>query len=157
VVLLGAMAVLGYAVKPSTILVLSIAFGIAVDDTIHLLGRVVRHARPGEGIASGLADGLRDAGPVMIVTTGIVSAGFLLLTASHFTVLALIGFMTALSAFTALVADLFVLPSLVSMAESPAIKPDREPSPTQKKVVSSRAAGEVRTGQSLHMERRSRR
>jgi predicted RND superfamily exporter protein len=117
-VLLGAIAALGYGVKPSTILVLSIAFGIAVDDTIHLLSRAVRHAKPGQAVASGLPEGLREAGGVMVVTTAIVAAGFLLLTFSHFEVLFLIGLMTALSALTALVADLFVLPSIVGLADS---------------------------------------
>ena len=39
VVLLGVMKLGGFDLKPSTILVFSIAFGLAVDDTIHLLGR----------------------------------------------------------------------------------------------------------------------
>jgi predicted RND superfamily exporter protein len=124
-VVLGATAALGYGLKPSTILVLSIAFGIAVDDTIHLMSRVARHACGSGCISSGLPAGIQEAGVIMIVTTGLVSAGFLLLTASHFEVLYLIGLMTAVSAVTALAADLFVLPSIVSLAEAwtPAARP----------------------------------
>jgi predicted RND superfamily exporter protein len=118
VVVLGAMSALGYALKPSTILVLSIAFGIAVDNTIHLLTRVTRHAGRHAPVSSGLSRGLTEAGAVMIVTSAIVTAGFALLLASHFTVLVLIGLMTALTAVTALVADLFVLPAAVRMAET---------------------------------------
>ncbi len=118
VVVLGATAALGYGLKPSTILVLSIAFGIAVDDTIHLMSRVARHASGSCQIASGLSAGIRDTGNVMIVTTGLVAAGFFLLTLSHFEVLYLIGLMTALSAVTALLADLFILPSIISLMEA---------------------------------------
>jgi predicted RND superfamily exporter protein len=118
IAVLGVTAALGYAIKPSTVLVLSIAFGIAVDDTIHLMSRVAHHSGNGRGITSGLVGGLRDAGAVMVVTTGVVTAGFLILTMSHFEVLFLIGLMTVVSAVTALAADLFVLPSIVGLAES---------------------------------------
>ncbi len=118
IVVLAVTAALGYSIKPSTILVLSIAFGIAVDDTIHLMSRVAQRAGSGREIASGLVGGLRDAGAVMVVTTAVVATGFVILTASHFQVLFLIGFMTAVSAITALLADLFVLPSIVGLAES---------------------------------------
>jgi predicted RND superfamily exporter protein len=118
IAVLGVTAALGYAIKPSTVLVLSIAFGIAVDDTIHLMSRVAHHSGNGRGITSGLVGGLRDAGAVMVVTTGVVTAGFLILTMSHFEVLFLIGLMTAVSAVTALAADLFVLPSILRLAES---------------------------------------
>jgi predicted RND superfamily exporter protein len=114
VVVLGAMSVLGYPIKPSTVLVISIAFGMAVDNTIHLLTRVTQHAERGGLVSSGLSRGLAEAGGVMIVTTAIVTAGFTLLVASHFTVLVLIGLMTAVTAVTALVADLFVLPSAIT-------------------------------------------
>ena len=73
VVVLGAMSLLGYPIKPSTILVLSIAFGIAVDNTIHLLTRVKRHAVRCGPVSSGLAPGLEEAGGVMIVTSAIVT------------------------------------------------------------------------------------
>lgn len=118
IVVLGAMSVFGYPLKPSTILVLSIAFGMAVDNTIHLLTRVTRHTPPAAPLSAGFAPGLREAGAVLVVTTMIVTAGFTLLVASHFTVLVLIGLMTAVTAVTALVADLFVLPSAVRLAES---------------------------------------
>ncbi len=118
VVVLGTMSALGCPIKPSTILVLSIAFGIAVDNTIHLLTRVTQYACRGGLVSSGLSRGLQEAGAVMIVTSAIVTAGFTLLVASHFTVLVLIGLMTAVTAVTALVADLFVLPAAVRLAES---------------------------------------
>ncbi len=127
VVILGLLSLFGYAIKPSTILVLSIAFGIAVDNTIHLLSRAMRH---GNGdVGAGMVAGLRDAGPVMIVTTLIVSGGFLLLVFSHFHVLALVGAMTAASAWAALSADLLVLPALVGLMRARAAVPATIPAP----------------------------
>jgi predicted RND superfamily exporter protein len=113
IMLLAVMGAAGIALKPSTILVFSIAFGIAVDDTIHLLGRFIGHLRLGATTTTAIQGSLREAGPAVVMTTAVVTAGFLLLTASHFTVLALIGLLTAISALAAVSCDLFVFPMLV--------------------------------------------
>jgi len=113
-VLVGVMALAGVALKPSTILVFSIAFGIAVDDSIHLMGRF-QHLLQGRGWTPqrALRGAIRDTGPALVLSTLVVSGGFLLLLASQFQVLFLVGLLTALTAFTALVADLFLLPALL--------------------------------------------
>lgn len=114
--LLGAMRLGGFAVKPSTILVFSVAFGIAVDNSIHLLGRFLSARQRTPWIEAALVDALQVAGPALVMNTVVVVAGFAVLMASHFQVLFLIGLMTAVSAVAALAANLFVFPAILAAA-----------------------------------------
>ncbi len=115
-VLLAAMKLLGFALKPSTILVCSIAFGLAVDSTIHVLGRFRQTIAGGLELRAALERSVRDTGPAIVMTTVVVSAGFSLLMASRFEVLFLVGLMTVVSAIAAAAADLFLFPALIAIA-----------------------------------------
>jgi hypothetical protein len=112
-VLLGFMAVFSFDVKPSTILVFSIAFGIAVDDSIHLLGRIRDRLGRGYRMREAVQASLRDGGPAIVIATLVVGSGFSLLIGSQFEVLVLVGLMTAVSAVAALFADLYALPAIL--------------------------------------------
>jgi predicted RND superfamily exporter protein len=116
VVLLGAMKLGGFDLKPSTILVFSIAFGLAVDDTIHLLGRFRRAIRQGFPLEAALHQSITETGPAILKTTIVVASGFSLLMFAEFEVMFLVGLMTAVSAVTAVAADLFLFPSFISLA-----------------------------------------
>lgn len=118
VVLAGVMAVGGIALKPSTILVFSIVFAIAVDDTIHMLGHIRRGLAEGVPVADALRAGVRGAGPPILVTTLVVSAGFGLLMLSSFQVLFLVGFMTLTSAVAAVAADLLLFPAVLNLGHA---------------------------------------
>jgi len=113
IAIMATMKLAGVAVKPSTIMVFSIAFGLAVDDTMHLLARMRERLVEGAPLGRALEDGLVDTGPTMIMTTVVMTAGFLLLTGSQFQILVLVGVMTAVSAVVALLSDLFFLPALM--------------------------------------------
>jgi len=117
-VILGLMWLGGYDLKPSSILVFSIAFGLAVDDTIHVLARFRAASARASGTKEALEEALREVGPVVLVTSALAAVGFALLMASQFEVLYLIGLVTAVSAVAAVVADLFLLP-LVLRASDP--------------------------------------
>ncbi len=116
VVLAGAMAVLGVPLKPSTILVFSIAFGIVVDDSIHLMSRYTHLLRQGLPTRRALRGALRQTGPALVISTIVVSAGFSLLMLSRFELLFLLGLLTAITAVTALAVDLLALPALLVRA-----------------------------------------
>ncbi|HSG47651.1 MAG TPA: MMPL family transporter [Longimicrobiales bacterium] len=111
-VLAGVLAVGGFDLKPSTAIVFSMAFGIIVDDTIHILAAL---AGPG-GRTGDLREGLdrvfREAGPALVLSTVVVVVGFGVLMASRFEALFLMGLLTGLGALLALVADLLGLPHL---------------------------------------------
>ena len=114
-VIMGAMKLAGVDLKPSTILVFSIAFGLAVDDTMHFLSRLRESLAAGIDMGTAVEDALRDTGPPILMTSLAVSGGFLLLAASQFQILVLVGVMTAVSTVAAVAADMFALPSLIAV------------------------------------------
>jgi predicted RND superfamily exporter protein len=113
VLLLGIMRLGGFDLKPSTLIVFAIAFGIIADDTIHLLGALSRNLGRAPDVDAALARSVREVGVALIVTTVAVGAGFLVLAASRFQVLFLVGVLTATAAVLALVADLLAFPALL--------------------------------------------
>ncbi|HUG00453.1 MAG TPA: MMPL family transporter [Longimicrobiales bacterium] len=112
----GAMGAVGIALKPSTVLVFSLAFAIAVDDTIHLLGAFRRSVARGLGSPEAIAAAVAEAGPGILASTVVVSAGFALLMLSSFEILFLVGLLTLTSSLAALLADLFLFPALLHFA-----------------------------------------
>ncbi|HJL05135.1 MAG TPA: MMPL family transporter [Polyangiaceae bacterium LLY-WYZ-15_(1-7)] len=125
VALLGVMRLGGFDVKPSTLLVFSVAFGVAVDDTIHLLGRVSALLREGRSVDEAIDAGLRTTGRALLLTSVVLGGGFAVLLASDFQFLFLVGLMTAVAVVVALLADLLVYPALLrwSLRRSPTPSP----------------------------------
>lgn len=92
------------------VIALTIAFGIAVDDTLHFLNRL--------RLASGTGPqrvevALEEAGPPMTATTLILLAGLVVTLFSALPGLAVYGGLIALAVGLALLADLFILPALL--------------------------------------------
>jgi len=111
--MLGAMGALGLDVKPSTLLVFSVAFGVAVDDTLHLIGRVRERLRAGDSIDAAVDTALRTSGRALVLTSLVVGGGFLVLVTSDFQFLVMVGSMTGLAVVFALIGDLVVYPLLL--------------------------------------------
>lgn len=111
-VLAGVLGLGGFDLKPSTAIVFSMAFGIVVDDTIHILAALAGRLGATPGSEPALDAALREAGPALVLSTLVVVLGFGVLTASRFEALFLIGLLTALGAILALLADLVGLPQL---------------------------------------------
>lgn len=119
-VLLGILAICGYAIDTATVLIFSIAFGIAVDATIHLLGlyRWHRQQHPAWPMQQHLQATLDHGAPAIVITTVVIGGGFSALMLSHFEAIYLMGMLIAVGLFAALVADLFWLPALLRLWES---------------------------------------
>lgn len=114
--LLGLLGLSGFPLKTSMILVFCIAFGIAVDDTIHVIARYshLRRAGSRDGAAS---SALRDTGVPMTWTTAVLGAGFLVLVLSRFMGLAQMGVWVTASLAIAWSLDLVLLPALLVLHE----------------------------------------
>ena len=119
VVTLGVMTLLAIDIKPTTVIIFSIALVIADDDTIQYLTRfrdryaaLVRggHASPHREAA---LDTLRHTGPPMFATALSVAVGFSTLMFSEFLGLANLGLVTGLSLLAAFFADVFLTPLLL--------------------------------------------
>ena len=103
----------GINLKTSTAIVFTIAFGIAVDDTIHYLGKFKYELMKGKGKLYALKRSYLTTGKAMILTTLILCGGFLLLILSSFQGTFYMGLMLCLTLLVALIADITLLPVLL--------------------------------------------
>ena len=112
------MGYLGINLKPSTILIFSIAFGISVDNTIHFLAKYrqeLRHHRFSISDTVGIA--LRETGVSMIYTSIVLFFGFSIFTASNFGGTVALGLLVSITLLVAVISNLLVLPSLLLSLE----------------------------------------
>ncbi len=109
----GFMGYVGIELKTSTSIIFTIAFGIAVDDTIHFLGKFKYELMKGKGKLYALKRTYMTTGKAMILTTLILSSGFLLLVFSSFLGTFYMGLLLCITFLVALIADLTLLPVLL--------------------------------------------
>ncbi len=104
--------------KPSTILVFSIAFGISVDDTIHFLAKYRQElTETNWSIRAATVLALKETGRSMIYTSIILFFGFGIFTVSDFGGTVALGALVAFTLLIALFANLILLPSLLLALE----------------------------------------
>ncbi len=109
----GVMGLFGITLTASTALVFVIAFGIAVDDTIHFLNRYRMERKRGLSVDQAISVTIMGTGKAMTLTSFVLMGGFVLLLASDFGGTFNTGLFTALTIVFALLADLLLLPVLV--------------------------------------------
>ncbi len=97
----------------TTVIALTIAFGIAVDDTIHFLSHYRRARLYGLAHEPAVKRALERVGPALIATTMILCAGTFIVVFSALPQVALFGTLTVLTLLLALVGDLLILPALL--------------------------------------------
>jgi predicted RND superfamily exporter protein len=125
----GLMGYFGVAIKPSTILVFSIAFGISVDDTIHFLSKYRQELKlRAWDIQTCVLNAVHETGVSMIYTSIILFFGFLVFTASNFGGTVALGLLVSVTLLVAMIANLVLLPSLLmSFQHSLVTKSFQEP------------------------------
>jgi predicted RND superfamily exporter protein len=111
--MLGLMYLLGIEFKLTTAILFTVAFGIAVDDSIHFMTRLRKELMSGKNLIYGLKRTFLETGEAIIQTTVILVAGFGLLIFSQFGVTHFTGLLIASALIFALLADLFLLPILL--------------------------------------------
>jgi uncharacterized protein len=109
----GLMGYLGIEMKISTSIIFSIAFGIATDDTIHLLARLKLELDKGKSFLYALKRTYISTGKAVVVTSLILSAGFLTLVLSDFQSTFYFGVLVSVILFLAVIVDLLLLPLLL--------------------------------------------
>ena len=124
VVVAGVMGVLGIDIKPATAVIFSVAFGIAVDDTIHFLARLKQEARAGRPLREAVRAALLGTGKAIVLTSLILLGGFLVLMTSSFQSTMYMGGLISLTIAMALLADLLLLPALLHLLQPRLPGPD---------------------------------
>lgn len=118
VVTAGLMGFLGVPIKPSTILVFSIAFGISVDDTIHFLAKYRQELQANNWkIKKSVYGALRETGVSMFYTSIVLFFGFSIFTISSFGGTVALGALVSVTLLFAMLSNLLLLPSLLLSLE----------------------------------------
>ena len=119
-------AVLGFGIWGLTVgqiglslsVVVAMTIGIVVDDTVHFLGKYLRARREyGQDPESAVRYAFDTAGRALVTTTIVLVAGFLIFVFSPFVPTAQVGVLTAMIIGFALVADLTLLPRLLTWVD----------------------------------------
>jgi predicted RND superfamily exporter protein len=113
-VIAGAMGWFGIRLRPTTAAVFSVAFGIAVDDSIHFLSRLKLELERGLALIEATRSSLVHTGKAIVATSVLLIAGFSTLLISDFKSSVEFGFLASLTIFAALIADLYLLPVLIN-------------------------------------------
>lgn len=114
----GVMGWFGIPLKPSTLLVFSIAFGISVDDTIHYLAKYRQELKAHKWDLKQCAImAIREAGLGMFYTSIILFCGFIMFSFSQFGGTKALGLLVSLTLLVAMITNLVLLPSLLLSLE----------------------------------------
>ncbi|GAB4375498.1 MAG: hypothetical protein Kow0075_01920 [Salibacteraceae bacterium] len=114
----GIMGYFGVAIKPSTLLVFSIAFGISVDDTIHYLAKYRQELKHwGDDIGKSVYNALRETGVSMVYTSIILFFGFSVFDLSQFGGTQALGILVSMTLLVAMFSNLILLPSFLMSFE----------------------------------------
>ncbi|MBG47513.1 MAG: transporter [Pseudozobellia sp.] len=118
VITAGVMGYVGVPIKPSTILVFSIAFGISVDDTIHFLAKYRQELMANRWqIKKSVYAALRETGVSMFYTSIVLFFGFSVFIISNFGGTVALGALVSATLMFAMLANLILLPSLLLSLE----------------------------------------
>lgn len=109
----GVMGFFGVNFKPSTVLVFSVAFGIAVDFSIHFLTKYKMELAHSASIAEAVRKVQKEISTSMIYTAVILFFGFIIFVFSDFGGTIALGLFTALTLLIALLSNLILLPCLL--------------------------------------------
>jgi hypothetical protein len=114
----GLMGYFGIPLKPSTILVFSIAFGISVDNAIQFMAKYRHDLLRNEGkIKKSVISALHETGVSTFYTSIVLIFGFAIFTLSGFSGTIALGGLISVTLTFAMFANLLVLPALVLTTE----------------------------------------
>ncbi|MEO6071221.1 MAG: MMPL family transporter [Chitinophagaceae bacterium] len=109
----GVMGWVGIPLKPSTVLVFSVALGIAIDVTIRFLVNYKQELDKSPNVHENVVKTIHSTGLSIIYTSIVLIAGFIIFCFSSFGGTQALGWLTSLTLVAATVANLVFLPALL--------------------------------------------
>ncbi|MES2797719.1 MAG: MMPL family transporter [Bacteroidota bacterium] len=123
----GLMGFAGIALKPSTILIFSIAFGISSDGTIYFLTRYKDELKNGKkSVLTAISNTIQKTGVSMFYTAIILFAGFFIFTASTFKGTQALGLLISLTLLFSMICNLILLPAFIATIDKRVTQKKRE-------------------------------
>ncbi len=104
---------LGIELDAATSIIFAIAFGIAVDDTIHFLSKFRLERSKGQTTRGAVRTTFRESGKAITLTTLILFLGFSILATSSYPPTFYVGLLVGITLVSALIADLLLIPVLI--------------------------------------------
>jgi uncharacterized protein len=111
--IVGLMGFLYEHVDSDVVVILVIAVGIGVDDTIHFLTRFRTEVFRGSSVDSAIEETFSFAGRGILMTTIILVAGFLPLALSSYITMKYLGTLLPIALVVALAADVLLVPAMI--------------------------------------------
>jgi predicted RND superfamily exporter protein len=115
VLVMGLMRVLGMPLDLFTMMIGSVAIGLAVDDTVHFMHNFRRYYDETGDVQEAVRHTLLTTGRAMLVTTVVLSLGFFVFMFASMNNLFNFGLLTGLAIAIALLADYLVAPALMTL------------------------------------------
>ena len=109
------MGYFGFPLDGFTMLIGSIAIGLAVDDTIHFLHNFRRSQNAGADVPAAVRETLQTTGQALLFTTLVLCASFFLFMAGSMVSTFSFGFLTGLALAVAFLADVTLLPAMIQV------------------------------------------
>ncbi|VAX16638.1 Exporter protein, RND family [hydrothermal vent metagenome] len=119
IVTVGIMGALDFPLDMFTMLIGSIAIGLAVDDTIHFMHNFMRYHHETGDAPEAVRRTLLTTGRAMLVTSIVLSAGFFIFMFASMSNLFNFGLLTGLTIIFALIADFLLAPAIMTIVTSP--------------------------------------
>jgi len=113
VMTLGTMGLLGISLNVGTAPLAAIALGVGIDDTIHFLVRFRKEIGKDGDHEAAVWRTLRSVGKPILITSVVLSAGFVIFLFSNFQYTRSMGMLISFTVLSAVFADLILLPALI--------------------------------------------
>jgi predicted RND superfamily exporter protein len=124
----GIMGYFNVPLRPSTALIFSVVFGIAVDDAIHFLAKYRQELFASNFfVPLAVSRTIRETGASMIYTSIVLFAGFIIFAGSDFVGTTMLGVLTSTTLLIAMFSNLIVLPALLMRFDSGKRRRDSHP------------------------------
>jgi predicted RND superfamily exporter protein len=130
VVTIGVMGWTGVRLDLTTVLLAPLLLGIVVDDTVHVMERVLGARQAGATVEDAFRESVVEVGHAVVLTSITLACGFLIPIFGSFKPNLAFALLSVLAISLALVADLIVFPAISSLWPSlvPGVGPNLSPS-----------------------------
>lgn len=115
VLAMGLMYLLRFPLDVYTMMIGTIALGLAVDDTVHFMNGFRHYFNDGDDAREAIRKTLRTSGRAMLITTVVLAVGFFMFTFASMRNVIRFGGLTGFTLLLALAADFFSLPALIML------------------------------------------
>ncbi len=112
VCVLGLMGLMDIRLSMTTVMVAPLLLGLVVDDTVHVLERVLEARRRGEPVERSFSLGVREVGHAVLITSVILACGLLVPALGSFRPNFHFAVLSAIAVVLALLGDLLLFPAV---------------------------------------------